>query len=1108
MVFKQHQIPERQEQMAAKMPQHVLQLLAQSMAPTDPMRAASERELQQLLKKPVSAAFLAPLLQQIVLLPDGNQHAQVTHMDPNLRLMAVLWLKQCLKQQWKQSSTELINEAERAQMKQMLLFAALHEPNSTIALHLALVLAQIARAEFPNQWKFEALFTPILQALQTSVEQQQVAAPDQQRLLEQRSIDLTYRIVKELATRRLMMHRKQFAMLSVEILPLLLQYWNSTATRISEHLWTHCQLSPNAATAAALETAVDRLTMLLTLTKLLSTMFLNAFRDLAGIQNGELVRSALIQFYERLENLVRFRHSIIEAIGAGANTESSEVSNMVTVSDKCTHRIASIVVSIQKSYPIEFRDYLSPFLNLFWNVLGSLVPGNPLTAAAEAPRRLQIEALQFFANVLSCRLYKSESLSSAGGGSSIISKVITATGDMNLTDAMVLEAQSAVNSFFSSGANGENRFEVLQQLTVMQYMRLTAKDLEEWQSDPEAFSALSESLTAQESVRACAENLFLTLVQNYPEQTIPGLTQMTAAASSYLAEVAAGSGASSNSDDPRVLDIDAVLLAIGLGCYDLHDCFEFEPWFVANLVPILVSPVASIGSIRGLPVLRYRIVWLVSCWLAQLSPGIRPLLYETLLNPAAFFQQSDADAALKLRVIQSLESMVSDWGFDADAFAPFLPRALECVFTFFPQAEESESKMKILGCLEAIIQACGPHAVVFCEQISAPLPSMWLSDSDASNLVRGKILQLLAKLLSCVKESQPPSSHAFSEQQQGIHKLVEMCLQVVRFATDVSNPDEVFLMESGLEVWSEALGVSTVYTEELHLLFGNLIRLMKRDYEHVKLAVQILEQYLRLGKAPFWQTYHSSVAELFLEVLGNVKAEASLQLARAQELIFAMFASAEQVAVCAPVVTRMIEACVVFIRKDAESESEMVIVGYLSVVARLLLQHFEFTVVHLLKNDQEVLGNVIIDLMLLKFFTVGSSSLNVVRRKVWSLALCSTLSILNDEHLGKTGQILELSVDVLEEEQEERESAQKASEADAKNRDESGSGSDAGAYRAYQRHQKAAKKTAEEDAVVRGTDLKAFACAKLSELAVRLGNARFEQLLQTVDSSVLRKFQS
>lgn len=1076
----------------------VLQLLAQSLAVGDPQRGAAERELEQLLCAPASVTLLAPLAQLTLVLPSGA-HTQVLATAPSVRLAAVLWLKQLLRRQWKVAGAQL-DAAERAQTRQALLFAALHEPDAAVALHLALALAHVARGEFPAPWDFDQLFTPLLQALQASSEAQP--------LLEQRSVDLAYRIVKELATRRLMAHRKQFAALAVEILPLLQQHWSASAARVSEHLWTHCQLPTGTSTAAlapaTLQSATQRLKLLLTLTKLLSTLFLNAFRDLVGIQNGELVRSALIQFYERLETFVRFRHAAIEAISAGADCSSADVADLLASVDKCAHRIASIVVNLQKAYAVEFRDYLPPFLNLFWNVLGSLVSTNPLDAAVEAPRRLQIEALQFFANVLSCRLYKRESLSASAesGGSSVVSKVITASGDVSLTDAMVLEALNAVSSFFSSGANGENRFEVLQQLTVMHYMRLSARDLEEWESDPEAFAALSESLTARESVRACAENLFLTLLQNYPEQTIPGLTQMTAAATSYLEEIASGSAAVA--DDPRVLDIDAVLLAIGLGCYDLHSVFEFEPWFTAKLVPILVNNSPLAGSIRGLPVLRYRIVWLVSCWLAQLSTDIRPLLYDTLVNPSAFFQQQNTDAALKLRVVQTLESMVTDWGFEPDAFAPFLPRALECLFSFFPQTDESESKMKVLGCLEAVVQACSAHAVAFSEQISAPLPALWMADSDASNLVRGKILQLLATLVGCVAEQQAAAPELVAAQSAGVQKLVEMCLQVVRFATDVSNPDEVFLMESGLEVWSAALAVSTVYTEALHVLFGNLVRLMKRDYEHVKLALRIMKQYLRLGGVQFWQTYHQSVAELLLDVLGNVKAEAGVQLARAQELVVTLFPS-EQVAVCAPVLTRMVEACVAFARKDVDRESEMVVVGYLSVLARLAAQHAEFAVVHVLKSDPAVLGDVVVELMLVKFFSVGSSSLGLWRRKVWALALCTLLPVLSEQHVEKsTGQILELVAEVLDDEQEERE---RKTNAGGDGDDDDGVAS--GAFRAYRSHRASPKKKLHaEDEGVRQTELKAFACAKLGELATRFGAARFEQLLQTVDSSVLRKFQS
>ncbi|KAG2508777.1 hypothetical protein JM18_008962 [Phytophthora kernoviae] len=750
-------------------------------------------------------------------------------------------------------------------------------------------------------------------------------------------------------------------------------------------------------------------------------MLLNAFRDLSTLQNGELMRSALVGFYNQLERLVKFRQNFVGVVGDASGLKDGEdVEQAILMLDKCMHRIAAIVVGVQNSYPMEFCEYLSPYLSLFWNVLDSCA--SPASKALPALRRLQIDALQYFANVLSCRLYKNESLSAADGSTRIISKVITAAGDVLLTDAMVLEAQAAIQSFFSPADASTNRFPALMNLVVVHYMTLTAKNLEDWQSDPEAYCTLMESLTAKESVRACAENLFLTLVQNFADQTIPALTQMTSVASTYLVELGRGQ-ASSPGDDPRVLDMDAVLLAIGLGCYDLHDCFDFEPWFLTNLVPILMNSNPAIGSFSGLPVLRFRIVWLVSCWLAQLSANVRPPLYDALLNPSAFFHQADADVALKLRIVQTLESMVSDWGFEHEAFGPFLPRALECLFAFFPQADESESKMKVLGCLEAIIQAC-----------------------------------------------------------------------------DVSNPDEVFLMESGLELWNETLEVSTVYTEDLHLLFANAIRLMERDYEHVALVLSLLECYLRLGKTQFWQTYHMNVSGLLQSVVGNVKAEASLQIADVTELIVATV-PLDQMAGFLPVMKSMVDASIIFQRGEAKHEPESVLAGYLSVVARLLMINLEFTLTSVLLNDHAVLI-VLVDAMLTLFYTVGSSPLTVLRRKIWAISLCSTLMLMEQPILEKAGQILEICAEVIDDEQEEKKQA--AADAD-RNEDTVRSG----VYRAFQAHRRVQQQQpSKTDLPVVELDLKDFVYRRLNDLATKLGSSIFDQLLQTVDSSVLHKFQS
>ncbi|CAH0522701.1 unnamed protein product [Peronospora belbahrii] len=1094
--------------MAEDIGRRIHELLTQSLHAPEPQRSAAEKNLQQLHKCPLTLPFLTRILEMYVAAPnaDGMQYnrMQLALEDVNVRLLAVLWLKQYLKEKWKvrdstNTTINCLSDEERVHIRHLLLFATLHESQETIALHLSLIVAAIARTDFPSQWTFETLFSIMLQPLRRQNEAMELSRETK------RGLDVCYRIVKELATRRLMQHRKQFAMLSVELLPLLLQYWTVTATQLNEFLQaqeeaaelTNAEKATAIVSALTIATAGDQLHMLTTTTKLISTMLLNAFRDLAALHNGELMRSALVEFYNQLERLFRFKQSFVALVEKVGKLETgAEVEKVMQTLDKCLHRIAAIVVGVQNSYPIEFREYLPPYLTLFWNVIHSFAAIS--STALSSPWQPQIDALQFFSNVLSCRLYKNESLSGPDGTTRIVSKVITATGDVALTDAMVLEAQAALQTFFTQT---EDRFASMMNLVVMRYMALTAKDLAEWQGDPEAYCTLAESLTANESVRVCAENVFLTLVQNFPNQTIPALTQTILAASIYLLELGRGQACSSG-DDERILGIDAMLLAIGLGCYDLHDCFEFEPWFLTYLVPILVNPDAAVGSFQGLPVLRCRIVWLVSCWLAQLKSNVRPPLYDALLSTSTFLRQGDADVALKLRITQTLESMVNDWGFEHDAFAPFLPRALECLFAFFPQAHESESKMKVLGCLEAIVQAYGAHIIRFCHQISAPLPELWTSESGASNFVRGKILQLMAKLLQGVSEAQQNSVDARVE-DGSVQTLLRMCVQFVRFATDVSNPDEIFLMESGLELWNETLEISTVYTEEVHALFGNVLRVMERDFEHVSLALTILKQYLRLGKVQFWQSYHSSVSRLLRSVIGNVITEASLQIVQVVEIIVATIPS-DQVRELISVVKAMVEACIAFEQKEKKREPETVVAGYLSVIARLMIIDFDFTLETLLASDHIAL-QLLVDAMLRLFYTVGSSPLTSLRRKVWALALSSTLMSMEQQQLGRTGQILEICVEVIEDEQQEQKQRQTAATADS---DEDGARS-LGVYRAFQAHRKMQQQQPSvEDIPILAVDLKVFVCGKLNGLAAKLGTNTFNSLLETVDSSVLRKFQS
>ena len=324
-------------------------------------------------------------------------------------------------------------------------------------------------------------------------------------------------------------------------------------------------------------------------------------------------------------------------------------------------------------------------------------------------------------------------------------------------------------------------------------------------------------------------------------------------------------------------------------------------------------------------------------------------------------------------------------------------------------------------------------------------------------------------------------------QQHGNHlqQLLDVCLQVVGFATDSSNPDKVFLMEGGLDLWHEAMAISTVYTETLHVLFRNIVCLLEHDYEHVIRAMTILDRYLRLGGAQFWQTYHANIEGLLSAIVGHVKAEASIQIGETIESIV-LYVPSDQLKSCVGVFQQLFQACVAYRNKDIERESEAVVVSYLSVFARLLLQHLDLVVVDVLHKDMAALL-LLVDLMLQSFFRIAATEMTLPHRKLWALGLCQLLDIVEQPILERVGQIVEACSDVLTEEMRQREhSADKE---------------------AHHRSHPAKAHQVEEDAAITRVDLKAQVSAKMAALSTQLDSTLFQQVLQSIDSSVLPNFQ-
>ncbi|CAK4703776.1 unnamed protein product, partial [Aphanomyces euteiches] len=838
---------------------------------------------------------------------------------PAIRLMTALSLKNAVSNSWvtRGSRQYTIAAEEKVQIRARLL-AHMDESNNAVATQLAVTTARIARSDFPTEWP--DLFAVLRDHIQ------------QERLHRQmRALRVLKSVVKELASRRLMAHRVIFNDLSVAVTPFLASVWKSLITELSGGTQT---VIPN----------------LLLCTKVLHHLVLHGFKALMPL---DVIPFIFTNYYETFRALTTYIKSL------ASDEEHLEVLNKIRIS------CAGLVVAVQKAHPIEFRAYLGPFLQMFHGALND---------PSDSPEPLVIHMLTYITNVVGCILYQ-QSPSTL----STTRVFITATGDVELTDAIVDECKAQIGAF----GNDVQLLSSLLELVVVRYMRLKNEDVLQWVEDPEGYSTIQESLSAEDSVRACAEILYLSLLQTHRDMLTPCVLHMIQSTSAWMA--------TPTPVTEDILRADAVLLAAGLSSYDLHESFDFEPWFLQTLVPYLQSPISQ--TVSGVPVLPRRIVWLIGCWLAQLSNQVRIPLYEALLQ---LLSAGKSDTCVKLQAVQTLESLVNDWGFDQATFVPFMPSAISCLYTFFADANvtTTETRLKILGCVEAIVHVCGSEIAPCIVQVVNPLPSIWeAAGSSEANLLRGKILSLLTRIMEIEWSGTSDV------------ELQNMVLSVVSYATNPNQPDSIYLMDQGLALWIRLTEVVEVYTPALHEIFANIVQALSRDTEHIQSGLLLFENYVILGTTSFWTTYGLDVSRLLRSFIGEVKPEISHNICRLLDRILQMI-PAESLGS----LQESLQALWATTQEQPRQERELVVISYLTTLASSSL-HAPPLFFAVIPVDQAA---VYLDTLLHLFFSVAFSAVGPAKRRIWVCSMCTFLTLSNAV-MERMGLILEAVADVLDE---------------------------------------------------------------------------------------------
>lgn len=451
---------------------------------------------------------------------------------------------------------------------------------------------------------------------------------------------------------------------------------------------------------------------------------------------------------------------------------------------------------------------------------------------------------------------------------------------------------------------------------------------------------------------------------------------------------------------PALLLKDAAYDAVGTAYYDLHDYIDFKSWWEAALVHE-ISNLHPNGRI-----LRRRVVWLLGKWVNKIKDELRKPVYNALISLLG-----DGDLAVQLAVCLALQSLIDDVHFYEEEFVEYVPTCLRLLIQFMERAQEFESKLQIFNLVVLIIDRLGEKIVPCVEKILAFLPRVW-QDSEGQSLLQIQVMLALQRLLVALGPRSPI--------------CYEILFPILQYSSDVNQPDELNMLEDGMQLWQTTLKTAPVMVPQLMNLFPHLVAVMERSFDHLQAAMIIIESYILLGGADFLRLHANGVTKIFDIVVGNVKERGMLCTLPVIDLLIQCFPTD------APALLEGILQKLLVLVVSGRDEADLVKASAGAVLARVSVQNSaffaQFTSQPSLSLALQQSGVAVSDQSALFLFFDAwldkvDSLTSMSKRKLCALSLCMLLTISQPQVLDRLVQILSVCTSVLHETEEDNDSS-------------------------------------------------------------------------------------
>jgi len=784
-----------------------------------------------------------------------------------------------------------LSEEEKTHLRTKLL-PLLDQEDSQIAVQTAVVLAKVARLDFPKSWP--SLFTDLLGRLQAASK-----AGSSGTLTARRCYLALHHTLKELSTKRLAADQRTFESVTSQLLePLWSQWGVDTNVLIAELPAALAGGAPQQAQQSVLLVFERWLLQLKSLRRMLLHGFPSDSRTMEPVAAIEQAAPAMLHTLDTLLKLVP---------SGSSSALRSQAAAMLT---RGCLKLVKTLRQLSEVHP--------------WSVLrcGTLIQSlelccaqiaSPSVRSGHVSSAITRQCLQYLHSAVRCAAYRGSPAAlslSAGKGREQLQR---------LKDLSSTQAAPILKTFWATNQ------EPLVELIITQLFPLSDKELELWEESGEEFHEEVEHTAWEESIRGCGERVFLALLEANRQVLAPLVVNILQRASQgTLANphnsnhndigngASNGNGHCSSNGDaggvPWAIRMKAAAYhAVAVGAYELYDSIDFSSWLHASLL----NEAADATTMSNRP-LRRAAIKLIAAWTTKLKREDRSPVYRVLVSALA-----DHDPAIHLGAVAAVHALVDDWEFEESQFAEYVPTCFQLLTTLLQESSEFEAQVEIFSLISLIIDRLGPSAATFSSGLLSLLPSIWEA-AEGQSLLRIQIMVTLQRII-----------HVLSADSTNTYPVL---IPILGVATDPRQPDELNLFEDGLLLWYVALVHAPVVSQALIAPLPHLLDAMERSTEHIATGTRILSSCILLGGRDVLAVHGSRIATVLQNFIGNVKDKGMLYLMPVFDIIVQVLPVEGPSLLQAPL-HRLLASVV------CGQESGMVVAAALNVLGRILLQN-------------------------------------------------------------------------------------------------------------------------------------------------------------------------